>query len=261
MYYVQLLRLRKALTWFGAAITAVALLIVITMHLPHAETDLSAAKGTIPLSVLFLGASLIAILFATICGTSLNQENEGVEMVWAKPIARERLAFEYMLCDLAAIVTAFVYGLILILLVFASLGATSVIVVDGSAPAAAVLGLGVAMMWNGELQALTSWQIGRGGLMIGLSWAVFAWLLPMCTLLSTYWNPSAHAFLVAANYLNPLAYLATGGGGHIQINSSSSAANGTVLIPLGWWARAAIAWSLGIAGWGAATFAWKRLEV
>jgi len=193
MYYVQLLRLRKAFTWFAAIVGAIFLIVLAVLHYPHANVDVSGVNGTIPLSVVFLGSSLFAIIFATVCGRSLNQENQRPEMVWTKPISRERLALLYMLCDLAAIAAAFVYALALILITLASVGGLTIIKADAAAPASVCLGLGVAMMWNGELQGLTSWQIGRGGLIVGLSWAVFAWLLPACTALSALWNPAVHA--------------------------------------------------------------------
>ena len=258
MYYVQLLRVRRAFTWYAAALAAATLLILVTTHSAH-HKNLSSLT-MLPLSGLILGASLTAIIFAAICGTSLNQENDGVEMVWAKPMSRERLAFEYMLVDLVAIIVAFAYGFLLIVLILASFGVAGAITVDPSAPASLFLGLGIAMMWNGELQALTSWQVGRGGLMIGLSWAFFAWLLPMCTLLAMYWNPTVHAVLVGVSYLDPLTYLPIGNGSHIHITAGGNEGANSIM-PLGLWARAAITWTLGLAGWAAATFAWKRLEV
>ena len=76
-----------------------------------------------------------------------------------------------------------------------------------------------------------------------------------------YWNPAVHAFFVCLSYLDPLTYLSTGGGSHIHIGTSTSDASGNSIMPLGLWTRVAIVWVLGLAGWAAATFSWKRLEV
>jgi hypothetical protein len=202
----------------------------------------------------------LAIIFGTVCGRSLNQDNGNVEMVWTKPIARERLAVAYMLLDITAIVAAYLWGLVLIVIIIASIGALQYVSVDASSVPTALLGLGAALMWNGELQALTAGRIGGGGLMVGLSWAAFAWLLPICTALSALWGPAVHSFFVALNYLNPLSYLATSNGGHVHIGEGTSGVQQS-FIPLSDWTRAAITWALGLAGWAVAIFAWKRLEV
>src|SRR4029077_2513671 len=106
MAYVEMLRLRKALAIYAIVVVAVFLLILIPSHWPgavvHGDTAVS-----IPLSVLLPIVGFCAIIFATTISTSLNRENDGVEMVWTKPVSRERLALTYIAFDLAAIVLAY----------------------------------------------------------------------------------------------------------------------------------------------------------
>ena len=254
MTYVQLLRLRKALTIYSVVVVVVFLLILIPTHWhgAHVNNDTS---GSIPLSIVFL-VGFCAIIFATASGTSLNRENDGVEMVWTKPIARGQLALRYIGLDLAAIAVAFIVAFILAVIGLASFGLAGSIRADDTWLPTLLLYFGVAFMWYGFLQALTSWQTGRGGMLVGLSWAAFALVLPAFLGLTTH-VAGLHEVAMALYVLDPLGYLGSSGG-HVQIGISTSAASP---IPHDIWLRIAMTWGFGILGSLTAIVGWKRLEV
>jgi ribose/xylose/arabinose/galactoside ABC-type transport system permease subunit len=255
MTYVQLLRLRKQFMVYSWIVALIFLLILIPTHWPGAVVH-GDDPGRVPLSVLLAVVGFCAIIFATTLGSSLNKENDGVEMVWTKPVTRERLAASYIALDLVAIVASYALAFVLALLVIASFGLLHIIQVDGKWLPVLVLTLGVAFMWYGLLQAMTSWQVGRGGMIIGLSWAAAAFVLPALIAL-TMGNPGLHQVALALNLLNPLAYLSSGSA-HVHVGIS---APGPTLIPQDPWVRAAMTWSFGIVGSLVAIAAWKRLEV
>ena len=122
----------------------------------------------------------------------------------------------------------------------------------GTALGIAACGLGAAFMWYGLLQALTSWNHAKGGLFIGLSWVYVAVLAPIATALDL--GPAFHAFAVAMNYINPLAYFASITDNAHQVNVES-----LLGLPIG--ADIAISWSIGIVACAVAAYGWKRLEV
>jgi hypothetical protein len=253
--YVQLLRLRTALLIYGSSLGALFLLALVTGHLPISHIDAGSGKVDIPLSVLLFTASYCGIIFATAISCSLHRENDGVEMVFTKPIARERLALMYFLLDLCAIVIAIAFALVLELLWLASVGLLRFVNVDGPSFSLAVVGLGVAVMWYGLLQGLTAGNHVRGGLFVGLSWAA-AFTLPVLAL-ATRHVPALHAVVMVLNVLNPLAYFTSY---HPHLRTATPYELGS-LIPVNIWARAAITWSFGIVGCALAIIGWKRLEV
>jgi hypothetical protein len=254
MYYIELLRLRKSFIIYGGILMSLFLLSMITTHWPGTVVH-KGESGTIPLSVLLSIVGFCAIIFATAIGTSLNRENDGVEMVWTKPIARERLALMYVALDLAAIVVAFLVPLALAVLIFASFGLTKVIQPDDKWISVLILTFGIAFMWYGLLQGLTSWQSGRGGIVVAVSWAAAAVVLPVL-MAATARSPGLHEVVMLLNLLNPLAYLSSSA--HVQIGVDAGA---PTLIPHDVWARAAMTWGFGLLGSLAAVVGWKRLEV
>jgi hypothetical protein len=255
MIYVQLLRLRKSFVIFGIIIGTLLLLGIVTSHWPGAEIDTGSGPHKIPLSGLLFFAAYCGIAFATAIGTSLNRENDGVEMVWTKPISRERLALLYLLCDLAAIVVATALALAAVLIGMASVGFLKYLFVDAGSLKVAALGLGVAFMWYGMLQALTSWQKGgRGGMMIGISWGAAFVLMAFAA--GTRGNPALHALFTFINIFNPLAYF----GGYV-ISSHASSGQLQTFVPIDTWARAALTAGFGVVWSAIAILGWKRLEV
>ncbi len=255
MVYVELLRLRRAFTIYGSIVGGLFLFALIASHWPGNELHAEGGPRFLPLSALMFGAMYCAIIFATVISPSLNRENDGVEMVWTKPIARERLALLYMLCDLATVVVAFAFALSLMLLWLASVGLLRLVAVDASVLPVLAVGLGTAFMWYGLLQALTSWQLGNCGIVVGVSWGLAFVLIGFGA--GTQAHPSLHAFFMALNFLNPLAYFTS----YVMHLRTPGSPEVSALIPVDAWGRAALTWSFGILGCAGAIVGWKRLEV
>jgi hypothetical protein len=193
-----------------------------------------------------------------VIGTSLNKENDGVEMVWTKPIERGLLAVRYIALDFGAILAAYAVAVVLCLLALGSFGLLKYLVVDDRTLPTLIIGLGVAIMWYGLMQALSSWQRGgRGGMIIGLSWAAAFVLASLAEATAGGGLPLLHSLVIALDVVNPLAYFSSyalsGYGAHVSPVLPQALAGTTM--------RELATWSIGIVCCAAAVAGWKRLEV
>lgn len=263
MNYAQVLRLRKALTIYGIVIGALFVLMFLISHTPGGATfddngspHTMAEITSVPLSLLFFIAAWCAIIFATIVSTSLNKEYDGVEMVWTKPIERGRLALEYVLLDFAAIVVAFVSAAVLCVLCVASLGLLTRIAVDDRTIPTLVIGLGAAFMWYGLLEGITAPMRGRGGTIMGVSWAAALVLTALATATQAGGGSAIHTILIGLNIFNPLAYFSS-------YSLSGYGAHDSPVLPqvlAGTEMRMTMTWAIGMIGCAVAITGWKRLE-
>jgi hypothetical protein len=287
MGYVEYLRARHAFTVFAIVLTACIAFtdfsILYGIHNAHVEHSsanrdttytISVAPGskahgkaaddedsvpisladkdfTVPIGMLFGVAAYLAMVLATILGTSLNKENSRGGFAFTKPISRERLALTFIGIDLAAIVAAFSFTVLLGLASLEVLGIFGKLALEPGAAAVAAVGLGAAVMWYGLLQAATSMRVAGGGLFVGLSWVLFFIMLPFYAI--TFLGPIFHGLIVAIDFFNPLAYFALVS--HDDIVTTISLLGfspGTCI---------AITWSLATAACIAAIYGWKRVEV
>jgi hypothetical protein len=264
MVYVELLRLRSALYIYAGVIAAVVLTIIVSLNWgvsTHRDQSDLHMNGTIGISALMALAVYASAVFATIIGTSLNKASDQAEVVFTKPISRERLAATFILADLGGIVASFVIATLLFALVVLDVGflvgaPLRLLRFDAATFRVIFLGLGIAFMWYGLLQAATSSYRGRGGLVVGLSWAFFVIFLGVA---AAPLPPAIHAVIIAIDHLNPLAYL-----GSTSITTSGntvSLGNSISIFHYDSWLRAAIAWGIGTAGCAVAILGWKRLEI
>lgn len=251
MAYVEALRLRRTLVWL-AAVGGVILLLALASGTGTIHISLDGGDRVIPIrwGILCYIAGYCAIIFATIIGASIAKENDGVEMIWTKPLVRERVAAAYVALDLAAIVAAFLIGLVVVLGILESValrtGSRLELIADPRAGWIAALGIGAAFMWSGLLQLATCWTVGRGGAAIGIGWGL-AWAL----LGLAHMPPSSfHSIVMALNTFNPLAYFTT-----LTSNEAAS------VFALDIAARVAVVWGIGLAASLGAIFMWRRLEV
>jgi hypothetical protein len=284
MSFAEFLRARRAFYIFGSILTAIVLSIALSLNVAihqhshgtsdsvHVSVGISDAGGgihttpsprhhptslrdlnfKIPLGLLFGIAAYATIILATILGTSLNSENGRGGFAFTKPVSRERLALMYFAVDAGVLAATFALALLLAGVALASVGILDRVFVDPGALVIAAAGLGAAVMWYGVLQALTSWNRLKGGLFIGISWATFTITAPLYGV--TELGPIFHAFMVAVNFLNPLAYYTSCSmnGDTVTVNSLLGLGTGSII---------ALTWTLGIAGLAIATFGWKRVEV
>ncbi len=218
MEYVEYLRVRKAFFVFAVIVAAVTVLIVVSVfaathgalggHVVVNGRHVGASEmqsPPIPLGVLLGIAGYAAVVFATICASSLNKEHDGLNFVFVKPVPRSVLALRYVAVDAAGILAAFAYALLVIeVFPLASFGLLRDVYVDGRAWWVGGLGLGVAFMWYGLLQAITVQYRGKGGTIVGFSWAFFAIMVTVPAL--TFLGPIVGKLVFVIELFNPLAY-------------------------------------------------------
>jgi hypothetical protein len=260
MNYIEFLRMRRNLAWYAGPLTALALFAVVSVNMNvHAAGAHSDLRDGLDMAVLFAFPLGTALIFATIIGGTLSRENETPEMIRTKPFSLELIAASYLLTGLAAILVAFVIACVLVYLVGLDLalavgvGPVPLHFTEQSAVLLA-LGLGVAFMWYALVQAVAAGLKGRGGTVVGLSWATFTILVALSH--ATFLPPAVHDLIMLLNVLNPLAYmnsLTTHGDATSVLKPNS-------IFALDAWVRAGIVWAIALIASGVAIFNWKRLE-
>lgn len=269
MEYVEFLRVRRVITIFALFVTVISLLVMasivvawvrggfisffITTHdMAHpTHHNLVMASSSFPLSTLLGIASYLAIVVATQLGSSLNKENDGLDYVFVKPVAREVIALRYMAMDIGGILAIFAFTFVAELAPIALSHDLDHIVFDARAFWFCGLGLGVAMMWYGVLQAVTASYPGKGGTIVGLSWAVFVVLAGLDFVSAL--GPIVLGVVHVLNLVNPIAYFA-GSVSHIRTYD----ADWVLGLPLE--ARACIVWTIAMLSLALAANSWKRVE-
>ena len=246
MEYVELLRVRRTLRNYAIVLLAGFALAAIGI-LSSAHSDHSVI-GVIHVSDLVVGAMFGALLTGTIVACGLQAEWSTTAITWTRPRPREAIAWGYLAVDFGAIVAAFVMTLLFALAVVSLFGALPNLQFDGEhVLRSIVIGFGVTMMWYGLIWLVAARLPGRAPLIAGLSWAVFL-ILGGLTAANLPWL--FHALIVALNYLNPLAYVDSGG----------SSSNTHPLIALSPWLRGLAAWAIAAVAIVASIRLWSTRE-
>lgn len=271
MDYVEFSRVRRALTIFATTIVFVAIVVVLSIHFGTARggtghvsvtvgsdvvSGVSArdamSRVAVPLELLVAIAGFGAILAASFFASSLNKENDGANFVFVKPIARERLALQYMAIDACGILVAFVFTLATALAVLASLGMSAHIVFGARALWVAALELGVAFMYYGIMQAITAGYRGKGGTLVGWSWPVFIGLAGGAQ--ATFLGPIVVGIIRALDTFNPVVYLPSISSSHGQTSVYTELGSSLQ-------ANVPVVWTIAFVMCALAIQRWKRLEV
>lgn len=273
MEYVEFLRVRRVFTIFAASVAVIAILAIATIvyssvgttgkdtyvgfsigdKLPTESHKLSSYLQAlpIPLGLLVAIASYVAIAVATVFASSLNKENDGLDFVFVKPIRREIIAMRYFATDIVGILAIFAFTIATELITLALTHLFQRISIDARAFWFGGLGLGVAFMWYGILQAVTATYKGKGGAIVALSWAIFGGLTGAGSL--TMLGPIYLGIVRTLNFANPLAYLSS------LVSNGSTYNVGSVLGgPLE--AHACIVWVIALGAMAIAAVSWKRVE-
>jgi hypothetical protein len=169
------------------------------------------------------------------------------------------VAASILLTGLAAILIAFAIASALLFIVLLDVCAVAgflppPLTVGPETGAIIALGLGVSFMWFALVQAVSAGVRGRGGIVIGISWAYFTILVGLSH--AGFLPTAAHEIVMLLNILNPLAYMNS----LTSHGDTLSASVPNTIFALDPWQSAAIVWTLGVAACAVATFNWKRLE-
>lgn len=244
MAYLEFLRMRKRIVICATILASFALLILVSSH------NISGVNG-IPLSALVAVAGFVTFLLASFL-PSLNALSDSLPSVWTKPIARERIALSLFGVDALGLVAVFAITLVFVLVVLAGLGLLRSVTVDSQVFAVVLIGLGAAFMAYGSVQALTAWQLSRGGMIAGIAFGAYV-LVPGLSMAP--FPPMIHWIFSTLCIFDPLAYFS------LTVHNHGSDVSTQSIFALGIWYRIAIVFAFGIAGLIIATFSWKRMEI
>jgi hypothetical protein len=225
MYYFDILRAGRALKTYTIVLGSILLVMLVTTpfsRVSHSNESVTingqsvsgALRGFvlihqmgqtihIPFSVLCAIAAFAGILFATGCATSLSRFNKNLHFTFTKPVSRERSTLTTIGTDALTIVAAFAIGLVFALAPIAIVGLLDRLTFDLQSLAVLVLGLGIAYMWYGIVQAATSVMRGGSGIVLGLSWAVFVVMQGLQHLSGDFVPPVFVWIIHTFNTINP----------------------------------------------------------
>jgi hypothetical protein len=230
MYYFDYLRVRSALRVFAIILACVTLLLCISLTFSHAHggnssvtigTDTVSTQDYTGLALLhhlgettwfpfglFCGiAAMITIFFSNALATSLARYNGNLHFAFTKPISRERSAVRTFAIDLAALFVGFLIALFFVFVPFTVVGLLGRLTFGPTSLAPLAIGLGIAFMWYGMIQAVTATMRGGAGLVLGLSWGVFAVMQGLQNLSTDLVPEVVVRSIHLLNILNPFIYL------------------------------------------------------
>jgi len=248
MEYVEILRTRRVLFWFGVSLLATLVLNLLSIgHVHSSQGTHPEAAGRIPFSGFIVGAIFVSYILAACVAPGMSNESNTIAISWTRPMARDAIAWRYVAVDFATLALCFCVTLGASLLAVWAYGFAGVIKMDADAPYEFALGVGTLVMWYALIVATAARFPGRGGLIAGLSWGVFLvlgalWSLPLPWLI--------HDLVTALNYLSPLAYL----------SASDTTNHGHHAIALSALWLAIVPWCIGIAALVAAVRLWSTRE-
>jgi hypothetical protein len=254
MEYVEILRARRVLFWFGLSSLGCLALTLMGMYWSHAHANAGDSSfGSENLSSLVGIAVFGGIIVATALAGNLNAEHTTTAIIWTRPRSREAIAWGYVAVDLAAILAGYAIVLAAIVVGVVASGLLPHFHVDAARSLTQfALGMGGAAMWYGLVSVAAARLEGHGARVAALSWAVFligggVIAAPVPDLL--------HYVIVALNYLNPLAWLG-------DLSSSGVHAGGGIhsVLHLDPWARALGAWAIALVAIVASTKLWSTRE-
>jgi hypothetical protein len=249
--YVEILRARRVLFWYTAALLGCFVLTVISVYSRHAHvTGGGEPNGHENLSVIVAAATFGALIVATFLATGLNAEHATTAIIWTRPRSRETIAWRYIAVDLAAILAAYVILLAFIVAGLALFGLLQQVWFDPAKSLTAfLLGIGGAAMFYGLIAVAAARVEGHGARFGPLGWAI---CLILAAVTAAPVPELLHYLIVALNYLNPLAWL-----GNMGLSHSGS---GSHVIPFSPPVRAAGAWLIAIVAIVASVKLWATRE-
>jgi hypothetical protein len=246
--YVELLRARRALTWYGAilfSMVALGLALAFKNGPPRIHIS-SNSHPDLPMEILLAGAAFGPMILAAFMAVGLDAEFKTAAITWTRPVSRLAIALRYVAVDGATLLAAWVLTLVACAIPIVATGLGKYITFGSRDFVFLALVFGAAVMWYGLVVLLTTLLPGRGGAIAGGSWG-YALIVP--GLAAIPFPTALHQVMVALNYLNPMAYIGN------RSSESHSIIIGT--LPQ----HAVATWLIGLAAVAIATQLWTRREV
>ncbi|GAC1464808.1 MAG: hypothetical protein PVSMB8_17040 [Vulcanimicrobiaceae bacterium] len=249
MEYVEMLRARRVLTWYGGivfALLAIGLALAFKDGSPQIQMSHD-ANPRIGWDEIVAGSAFAPLVIAAFLGVGLDAEYKTTAIAWTRPISRYAIALRYIAIDGAAMIIAWVAALAAAFISIFALGLNKYLIPGSEALTYILLAFGVALMWYGLVVLLSALLPGRGNAVVGLSWA-YAFIVPGITQIP--FPPLLRSTVGLLNYLDPLAYL----GGAIN-SSHHSLIVGTFTEHL------IVTWLIGLGTIAIGTRIWATREV
>jgi hypothetical protein len=244
--YVEMLRARRALTWYGAILFAcVALGLALAFKDGPPRIQMShESNPQIPVQFLIAGAAFGPLILAAFLAVGLDAEFKTVAITWTRPISRFAIALRYVAIDGGALLAAWVITLVAVFATIFAIGIAKYLVIGPQAGIYALLVFGAAVMWYGLVVLITTLLPGRGGAIAGGSWG-YALIVP--GLAHIPFPPLLHQAVIALNYLNPMAYISAGSADKLIAGSYEQ--------------HVVVVWLIGLVALAIATQLWTKREV
>ena len=248
MHYVELMRARRALIWYGGILfSCVALGLALAFKDGPPKIQMShASNPMIPIQYIIAGSAFGPLILAAFMAVGLDAEYKTVAIAWTRPVSRLAIALRYVAVDVGTLLAAWAITLAAAFTVIFAIGIGKYLVVGPHVEAFGALVFGAAVMWYGLVVLVTTLLPGRGNAIAGASWG-YALIVP--GLASIPFPPLLHQAMVALNYLNPMAYIGNQG------SSSHPLIAGTAE------QHAIAAWLIGLVAVAVATQLWTKREV
>ena len=248
MHYVELMRARRALIWYGAILfSCLALGLALAFKDGPPRIQMShESNPMVPIQYILAACAFGPLILAAFLGVGLDAEYKTVAITWTRPVSRLAIALRFVAVDGGALLAAWVLTLVAAFAVVFAIGIGKYLVLGPHAETYLALVFGVAVMWYGLVVLVTTLLPGRGNAIAGASWG-YALVVPALTAIP--FPPLLHNVTVALNYVNPMAYIGSQG------SSSHPIIAGTVE------QHAIAAWLIGLAALAIATQLWTKREV
>jgi len=248
MEYVEMLRARRVLTWYGGIIFALlALGLALAFKDGPPQIHMHGTRYGIPFDAILAGSAFGSLILAAFLAVCFDAEYKTIAITWTRPLSRTAIAARYLAVDGAAMIAAWMLTLAAVLICLAVLGLATYLTFESNVTGTVLLLFGSAVMWYGLVVLVTTLLPGRGNAIAGASWA-YVLIVPGLTQIP--FPTAIHQVTVALNFLNPLAYI-----GSVGASRADSAIPGSES------AHIIAVWLIGLAAIAIATRLWTTREV
>jgi hypothetical protein len=253
MHNVEIKRARRFLFWYAGALIAIVLLTGLGLNTGHLHID--HGRVGVTMSELLGVATFGAFIAATAVAPGLASEAATIAIVWTRPIPRTTIAWRYIAVDVLTIILAYTMLFLVALVILALLGELPYVRIDPAAPATLFRGLGAAFMWYSLVVLATSRFPARASAIAGATWGMFTIVSALST---APLLPVFHDAIVAANYLNPMAYFGSVGHGVVEPVLEGSGARDIIMLSV--MQRTFLEWIIAVIATVAVVRLWSTRE-
>jgi hypothetical protein len=205
MEYVEMLRARRVLTWYGGLLLVLTgLCFALGVKSGPPQIHIGMSGPAIPIHSILSGAAFGAVLLAAFLAVGLDAEYKTTAITWTRPLSRVAIALRFLAVDFGTFIAAWLLTVLLVVVAIVALGLGKYLTFGGFSGTYIALMFGCAVMWYGLVVLLTALLPGRGSAITGMSWA---YVLVTPALTQIPFPPLLHNVTVGLVYLNPLVYI------------------------------------------------------